>query len=238
MKKIFTVILSVIFISCTMTACGNSSSDSTVNAANKAENTSVTEKAEISAENTDKDSEKAAENPEEPDTMDNIDSDNGNHILVAYFSATGTTKGVAETLADTMSADLFEIVPTDIYTDDDLNYNDNNSRSTIEQNDKSARPEISNTIDDLSKYDTVFIGYPIWWYEEPRIMDTFVESYDFTDITVIPFCTSGGSGIGQSGNNLKELANSENWLDGDRLSGSLSESEANDWISSLGISVS
>lgn len=77
-----------------------------------------------------------------------------------------------------MSADLFEIVPTEIYTDDDLNYND-----------KSARPEILNTIDDLSKYDTVFIGYPIWWYEEPRIIDTFVESYDFADITVIPFCT-------------------------------------------------
>lgn len=186
----------------------------------------------------DKDSEKAAENPEVSNTSDDIDSDNGNHILVAYFSATGTTKGVAETLADTMSADLFEIVPTDIYTDDDLNYNDNNSRSTIEQNDKSARPEISNTIDDLSKYDTVFIGYPIWWYEEPRIMDTFVESYDFADITVIPFCTSGGSGIGKSGSNLKDLANGGNWLDGDRLSGSLSESEANDWISSLGISVS
>lgn len=232
MKKILTAILSVVFISCTMTACGNSSSDSS--SVNKSENTTVTEKMETLTENTDKDS----ETPECSDTTDDTDSDNGNHILVAYFSATGTTKGVAETLADTMSADLFEIVPTEIYTDDDLNYNDNNSRSTIEQNDKSARPEILNTIDDLSKYDTVFIGYPIWWYEEPRIMDTFVESYDFADVTVIPFCTSGGSGIGQSGDNLKELATGGNWLDGDRLSGSLSESEASDWVSSLGISVS
>lgn len=217
-----------------MTACGNSSSDSTVNSVNKSENTTAAEKAEISTANNDKDS----DNPEGSDTTDDTNSDNGNHILVAYFSATGTTKGVAETLADTMSADLFEIVPTEIYTDDDLNYSDNNSRSTIEQNDRSARPEISNTIDDLSQYDTVFIGYPIWWYEEPRILDTFVESYDFADITVIPFCTSGGSGIGKSGNNLKDLANGGNWLDGDRLNSDLSESEANDWVSSLGISVS
>lgn len=153
MKKMFTAMLSVVFIACTMTACGNNSSDSS--SVNKSENTTVTEKMETLTENTDKDS----ETPECSDTTDDTDSDNGNHILVAYFSATGTTKGVAETLADTMSADLFEIVPTEIYTDDDLNYSDNNSRSTIEQNDRSARPEISNTIDDLSQYDTVFIGY-------------------------------------------------------------------------------
>ncbi len=164
-------------------------------------------------------------------------ADSASQVLVAYFSATGTTEGVAETLAATISADLFEIIPVDEYTEDDLNYNDNNSRSTTEQNDASVRPEISGTVENWEEYDVVFIGYPIWWSEEPRIMDTFVESYDFTNKTVIPFCTSGGSGIGRSGSNLEELANGGTWLDGERLQSSVSDADITEWINDLGISI-
>lgn len=146
-------------------------------------------------------------------------------VLVAYFSATGTTKGVAEKIASLENADLYEIVPAQPYSSDDLNWNDSNSRSTIEQNDKTIRPEIGSDKVDLSAYDTIYLGFPIWWGEEPRIMDTFVESYDFTGKTVIPFCTSGGSGIGSSGDNLKSNAGSGDWKSGDRLDAGISDTE-------------
>ncbi len=153
--------------------------------------------------------------------------------LVVYFSATGTTKGVAETIAAVENADLYEIVPAQPYSDADLNWNDSNSRSTKEQNEKSARPQIGSDAVTLDGYDTIYIGYPIWWGEEPRILDTFVEQYSFDGITVIPFCTSGGSGIGRSGKNLAELAGSGNWLDGDRLRAGMSESDVQNWIDGL-----
>ena len=153
--------------------------------------------------------------------------------LVVVFSATGTTKGVAEKIAKVTGADLYEIIPAEPYTDADLNWNDRNSRSTKEQNDKNARPAIGSETIDLTGYTTIFIGFPIWWGEEPRIMDTFAESYDFTGITLIPFCTSGGSGIGRSGPNMEALAKSGTWLDGRRLSGNVSESELQSWIDGL-----
>lgn len=124
-------------------------------------------------------------------------------------------------------------MPAEPYTSDDLNYNDKSSRSTKEQNDKSARPAIGSDPLDLSGYTTIYIGFPIWWGEEPRIMDTFVESYDFTGITLIPFCTSGGSGIGRSGPNMEALAGTGTWLDGARHSGSISEADLENWISGL-----
>lgn len=158
-------------------------------------------------------------------------------VLVAYFSATGTTKAAAETLAEATSADIFEIVPSQPYTDDDLNYNDTKSRSTVEQNDPNARPEISGTVENWNEYDVVFIGYPIWWYEEPRIVDTFVEKYDFSGKTVIPFCTSGGSGIGESGSNLEKLTSGAVWMEGQRLQGSVSQSDVESWVDSLGLDI-
>ena len=161
---------------------------------------------------------------------ENSDTANGGKTLVVYFSATGTTKGVAEQIASFTGADTYEITAAQPYTSDDLNYNDSDSRTTKEQNDKSARPEISSEKLDLAAYDTIYIGYPIWWGEEPRIMDTFVESYDFSGKTMIPFCTSGGSGIGSSGDNLEENAGSGNWLEGERLS---SSSDIEEWINSL-----
>ena len=156
----------------------------------------------------------------------------GKKTLVVYFSATGTTKGVAEQIASVTGADIYEITAAQTYTSDDLNWNDSNSRTTLEQNNKSVRPAISSETLKLDGYSTVFIGYPIWWGEEPRIMDTFVESYKFDGITMIPFCTSGGSGIGSSGKNLEANAKSGNWLEGERLSGS---SEIEGWVKGLGL---
>lgn len=154
-------------------------------------------------------------------------------VLVVYFSATGTTRGVAEKIAAVTGADLYEIVPAEPYSSADLNYNDTSSRSTKEQNDKSARPAIESETLDLSGYTTIYLGFPIWWGEEPRILDTFVELYDFTGITLIPFCTSGGSGIGRSGPNMEALAGSGTWLDGRRFSRSVSEDELRSWIENL-----
>lgn len=154
-------------------------------------------------------------------------------VLVVYFSATGTTKGVAEKLASAVGGDLYEIVPTEPYSDADLNWNDKNSRSTKEQDDKSARPAIESETLDLSGYATIYVGYPIWWGEEPRIMDTFMESYDFSGKTLIPFCTSGGSGIGSSGRNMEQLTSGAAWLDGSRFSGSVSEEELRAWADGL-----
>ena len=153
--------------------------------------------------------------------------------LVVYFSATGTTKGVAEKLANVTGADLYEIVPAVPYTDEDLNYSDRSTRATSEQDHPDTRPEIGGEEIDLTGYSTVYIGYPIWWGEEPRIMCTFVESHDFTGKTVIPFCTSGGSGIGRSGDDLAKLAATGTWLDGARHSGGISEDELLAWVNGL-----
>ncbi len=154
-------------------------------------------------------------------------------VLVAYFSATGTTKKVAEKIASITGGDLYEIVPAEPYTTEDLNYNDRNSRSTKEQNDKSARPAIGSEDVSLTGYTTIYLGFPIWWGEEPRILDTFVEKYSFEGITVIPFCTSGSSGIGRSGPNMKALAGTGNWLDGKRFGANVSEEDLKSWIDGL-----
>ena len=155
-------------------------------------------------------------------------------VLVVVFSATGTTKAVAEKIAAIEGADLYEIIPAEPYTDADLNYYDRSSRSMTEQSDKSVRPEIAGEPLDLSGYTKVYVGYPIWSAEEPRIMDTFAESYDFSGLTVIPFCTSGSSGIGKSGKNLAEKAGTGTWLEGKRFPGGATEADVQKWIESLG----
>ena len=151
-------------------------------------------------------------------------------ILVVYFSATGTTRGVAERIAALTGGDLAEIVPAQPYTAEDLNYNDRSTRATVEQNTPDARPEIADEIS-LDGYTTVYLGYPIWWGQAPRILSTFVESHDFTGITVIPFCTSGGSGAGRTGVTLGEQAGTGTFLSSTRLSAGISDSNLNDWIS-------
>ena len=126
--------------------------------------------------------------------------------LVAYFSASGTTKRLAGSLAKATGADLFEIVPAVPYTKADLNWRNKQSRSSVEMGDRSSRPAISSKVANMDSYDVVFVGFPIWWYREPSIVDTFIESYDFTGKTIVPFATSGSSGIGDSGENIQALA--------------------------------
>lgn len=173
----------------------------------------------------------------EEETADTEIEAEGTKVLVAYFSATGTTEGVAEHIANGLNADIYEIVPEDPYTDADLNYNDNNSRTTIEMNDPSARPAISSSVDNMDQYDVVFLGYPVWWGEAPRIVSTFMESYDFSGKTIVPFCTSGGSGMGSSATNLEQLISGATWLDGQRLNGSDSQDTVMEWVNGLGLSL-
>ena len=151
-------------------------------------------------------------------------------VLVAYFSASGVTKRVAENLAKAAGADIFEIVPEKLYTDADLNWQNKQSRSSVEMNDRSSRPAISSKVDNISQYSHVFVGFPVWWYREPSIIDTFMEGYDWNGITVIPFCTSGGSGLGDSGKNMSSLGKGANVIEGKKLSGSVSEAELKAWV--------
>ena len=153
--------------------------------------------------------------------------------LVVYFSATGTTRSVAEQIAALTDAKLFEIVPAEPYTAEDLNYGDHSTRATVEQNDPGARPEIANEIS-LEGCTTLYLGYPIWWGDSPRILSTFVESHDFTGITVIPFCTSGSSGPGRTGEALGELAGTGTFLTSTRLTRGMSDAELQEWIESRG----
>ena len=150
-------------------------------------------------------------------------------VLVVYFSATGITRGVAERIAALTGGDLAEIVPAQPYTAEDLNYNDRSTRATVEQNTADARPEIANEIS-LEGYTTVYLGYPIWWGQAPRILSTFAESHDFTGITVIPFCTSGGSGAGRTGERLGEQAGTGTFLTSTRLDAGISEADLQSWI--------
>ena len=150
-------------------------------------------------------------------------------VLVVYFSATGNTRGVAERIAALTGGDLAEIVPAQPYTAEDLNYNDRSTRATVEQNTADARPEIANEIS-LEGYTTVYLGYPIWWGQAPRILSTFAESHDFTGITVIPFCTSGGSGASRTGETLGEQAGTGTFLTSTRLDIGISEADLQEWI--------
>ena len=232
MKKTIAILLSLVMI-LGLVACGNSASQTEQPSTeeNPVESTaSMEESAESSntdVENTDV-SEVQPENTDAPDVQES-------KVLVVYFSATGTTEDVAEHIANGLNADIYEIVPEDPYTDADLNYNDNNSRTTIEMNDPDARPAISGSVEDMDQYTTVFIGYPIWWGDAPRIISTFMESYDFSGKTIVPFCTSGGSGIGSSSSNLEQLTSGATWLSGRRLNGSDSQDTVMEWVNSLGL---
>ena len=134
--------------------------------------------------------------------------------LVAYFSASGTTAHAAKEIAEAVEADLYEICPIRPYTAADLDWNDKQSRSTAEMNDPTCRPDLAGAVKDMEQYDTIFIGFPIWWYVEPRIVDTFLESYDLAGKTMIPFATSGGSGIGRAEKSLREHCAKANWKQG------------------------
>lgn len=232
MKKTIAILLSLVMI-LGLAACGNSASQ-TEQPATEEDSVESTSSMEEAAENSSTDAENMdvpESQPEETDIPDAQES----KVLIAYFSATGTTEGVAEHIANGLSADIYEIVPEEPYTDADLDYNDNNSRTTIEMNDPDARPAISGSVENMGQYDIVFIGYPIWWGEAPRIVSTFVESYDFSGKTIVPFCTSGGSGVGSSAANLEQLTSGAQWLSGQRLSGSDSQDTVMEWVNGLGL---
>ena len=207
MRKILSILLTLCLI-IGLTACLGGNSEETADTDNGSEATAV----------------------EQTDETESTDSNTGNTTLVVYFSATGNTRSAAEKIASITGADIYEIKAAQEYTDADLDWHDSDSRTTHEQNDPSARPEIGSDPVSLDGYTTIYIGYPIWWGEEPRIMDTFVESYDFDGITMIPFCTSSSSGIGRSGQNLADNAGSGNWLEGARFGGGASEDELSTWI--------
>lgn len=221
MKKLF-----LLFIVCTMAgclvACGNGDTPET-------QTVSVeTDIIETPGETI------AAETTVQDDTNENTSND-----LVVYFSATGNTRTVAETLATMQSADIYEIVPEQPYTDDDLNYNDRSTRATVEQNDSNARPAISGSIDNMDNYDVIYVGYPIWWGDMPRILYTFFDTYDLSGKTIVPFCTSGGSGLSGTPGTIGELESGANVLEGLHINDSSVSSAQNsisEWITSLGLS--
>ena len=155
--------------------------------------------------------------------------------LVAYFSASGVTAKVAKTLAEAIGADVFEIVPKTPYTKADLNWMDKKSRSTIEMNDPSSRPEIASKCEKMSEYDTIFVGFPIWWYVAPTIINTFLESYDLAGKTIIPFATSGTSGIGKTNEKLAPSCKGAKLLEGKRFDSRVSEKELAAWADGLKI---
>lgn len=178
-----------------------------------------------------------AESNPTPAPQPTPEPEQGSRVLVAYFSATNNTEGVAQHIADSMDADLYEIVPAVPYTSADLNYNNSSSRTTIEMNDPNSRPEISGSVNNMEDYDIIFLGYPIWWGQAPRIISTFLESYDFEDKTIVPFCTSASSGIGSSATNLHSLTDGAAWLSGQRFSSGASRNTVVSWINGLGLDV-
>lgn len=177
--------------------------------------------------------------PAEPDTMPDSSQEpskgNANSTLVAYFSATGNTEEIAQHLQTILGASLYEIIPAKPYSDDDLDYNASDCRANQEQNDPSVRPAIDGSVENMDGYDVILLGYPIWWGKAPRIISTFLESYDFTGKTIVPFCTSGSSGIGGSAEHLTVLAADATWLEGARFNPGATQDEVAAWVEGLGV---
>ena len=215
MKKITSILLALVLVF-SFAACSNNSD----NSASTANSTTSTP---------------AGKQSTDESSDNNTDSSSNSQILVVYYSATGSTKAVADTIADTTGADLFEITPVDPYTSDDLNWTNDNSRVSVEHNDESKRdvPLTKTTPDNWADYDIVFIGYPIWWGIAAWPVNNFVEGNDFTGKTVIPFCTSSSSGLGQSGDLLADMAGTGNWQDGERFSSGASSSKVESWVNGL-----
>lgn len=215
MKKIISILLALVLVF-SFAACSNNSD----NSASTANSTTSTP---------------AGKQSTDESSDNNTDSSSNSKILVVYYSATGSTKAVADTIADTTGADLFEITPVVPYTSDDLNWTNDNSRVSVEHNDESKRdvPLTKTTPDNWADYDTVFIGYPIWWGIAAWPVNNFVEGNDFTGKTVIPFCTSSSSGLGQSGDLLADMAGTGNWQDGERFSSGASSSKVESWVNGL-----
>lgn len=264
MKKWIAVLLGVV-MAVSLTACGSTGTASSTESTGQAESTAQEE--ESSAESEESEQSAGAESTQEVESTEaaaeetsseeaaetdaaesteataaaadeNTDpASSEGRILVVYFSATGNTEAVANYIAQAMDGDLFELEPADPYTDEDLNWTDENSRVVYEHDNEDARDVelTAATVDNWDEYDTVFIGYPIWWGIAAWPVDTFVEANDFTGKTVIPFCTSSSSGLGESGELLAEMAGTGNWQEGQRFRSSASEADVTEWVESLGL---
>ena len=234
MKKLTALLLSLAMVF-SLAACGNTANTPADTSKDDAQTPAVSPAEKPDDTNTPDD----AETPDDANTPADTTAEQPQtgKTLVVYYSASGNTARVAKDIAAATGADLFEIVPTQVYTSDDLNWTNANSRVSREHDDESLRnvPLTSTTVADWSSYDTVFIGYPIWWGIAAWPMSSFVAVNDFTGKTVIPFCTSTSSGIGQSGELLAELADAGTWLDGQRFSRGSSEADIASWVNGLNL---
>ena len=233
MKKFFAVLLSVMMVF-SLAACSsqNRESSSGSPAGESTTPESSPELKETSGESTDMDSSEAA--AETVSSVEAAETDGGK-TLVVYFSATGNTEAVAEYIAGATGGDLFELVPTEPYTSDDLDWTNRDSRVSREHDDETLRVvELENAVpDNWNEYNQVFIGYPIWWGIAAWPVDAFISSNDFTGKTVIPFCTSSSSGLGESGELLRDAAGTGDWLEGQRFQSRVSEEEVKEWVAGL-----
>ena len=235
MKKITAILLSVLLVF-SLAACGNNqqAKDTTPEPSSEpvSETTSEPEKAEQSSETS-----SASQSENEDNTVDTDVESTGGKTLIVYYSASGNTEEVANYIASATGGDLFEIVPTEIYTDANLDWTDDDSRVSREHDNEEERnvPLVSDTVDNWDEYDTVFIGYPIWWRIAAWPVDGFIKANDFTGKTVIPFCTSSSSGLGESGELLEEMAGTGEWLEGERFRSGASEETVRSWVEGLGL---
>lgn len=225
MKKLTALLLSVVLV-LSLAACGSASKPA-----------SSTTQSETSAP-----TEQPATEPSESSSTTPAESEPGTQpetgkTLVVYYSASGNTERVAKDIAEAAGADLFEIVPTEVYTSDDLDWTNPDSRVSREHDDESLRdvPLTTTEVPDWDSYDTVFIGYPIWWGIAAWPVDTFVKNNDFTGKTVIPFATSSSSGMGQSGSLLADMAGTGEWQEGQRFSSGVSSDDVQSWVNGLGL---
>ena len=240
MKRAFSLLLSLL-MAFSLTACGGNGNSSSSQASSSAPESSAVESTSSASEPS---SSPESEAPSEALSSSEVsseasaeDTNSGSSVLVVYYSATGNTAQAAQYIADTTGGDLFELEPVEPYTDDDLNWTDDNSRVSQEHADESLRDVelVADTVDNWDQYDTVFIGYPIWWGIAAWPVDGFVEANDFSGKTVIPFCTSSSSGLGESGELLAELAGTGEWQEGQRFSSGVSQEDVESWIAELGL---
>lgn len=234
MKKLTALFMSIMLV-LGLSACGNSNASGNTSAS-ASTNTAEESSAAANTENPEEQSASGRTETPENQTATDTESESGK-TLVAYYSASGHTQRVAQDIADAAGADLFEIVPEEVYTDADLDWTNEDSRVSREHEDESLRdvPLTATEVPDWEEYDTVFIGYPIWWAIAAWPVDGFVTANDFTGKTVIPFATSASSGMGQSGELLADMAGTGDWQEGQRFSSGASTEEVQEWVGGLGL---
>ena len=235
MKRAISVLLSLTMLF-SLTACGGNGNSSSQASSSAPESSAV--ESSSSQPSSSSESEVSSEvSSQAPVSSQAQDTGSGSNVLVVYYSATGNTAQVAQYIADSTGGDLFEIQPVEPYTDDDLNWTDDNSRVSQEHADESLRDVelVADTVDNWDQYDTVFIGYPIWWGIAAWPVDGFVEANDFSGKTVIPFCTSSSSGLGESGQLLADMAGTGDWQEGQRFRSGASQEDVQSWVEELGL---